>query len=72
MIDKARTLLNDDDRIKASKDVQQYLMAQVYCLTAMVNGVGYTFLQPRVQNYTVADALFGPGPNVWGNLWLTS
>lgn len=72
MIDKARTMINDDDRVKATKDAQKYLLDQVYALTAMVNGVGYTMLNQRVQNYALLDSLFGPGPNVWGNLWLTS
>jgi len=72
LIDKARTILNDDDRLKAYKDVQKYLLDNVYALAGMVNGVGYTLVQPRIHNWTVADSLFGPGPNVWGNLWITS
>jgi peptide/nickel transport system substrate-binding protein len=70
MIDKARTIVNDDDRLKAYKDVQKYLLDNVYCLCGMVNGVGYTMVQPRVRNFTIGDGLFGPGPNVWGQLWV--
>lgn len=72
MIDKARTILNEDDRLKAYKDVQRYILDNVYCLTGMVNGVGYTLAQPHVRNLTIGDGLFGPGPDVWGQLWLAS
>lgn len=71
MIDKARTLLNEEEQLKAYKEVQKYILDNVYCLCGMVNGLGYTLVQPRVRNFTLGDG-FGPGPNVWGKLWLAS
>jgi peptide/nickel transport system substrate-binding protein len=69
MIDKARGIVDDDDRLKAYKDVQRYLLDNVYSLCGMVNGVTYNMVQPRVRNLMFGDA-WGPGPNVWGKLWL--
>ncbi len=70
MIDKARTILNDDERLKAYKEVQKYILDNVYCLCGMVNGLGYSLVQPRVRNLTLGDGLLGPGPTIWSNLWL--
>jgi ABC-type transport system substrate-binding protein len=72
LIDKARVVLNEDERVKATKDVQRYILDNVLCLTGMVNGVTYAMVQPRVRNYLFGEGLFGPGPDTWGNLWLTS
>jgi peptide/nickel transport system substrate-binding protein len=71
MIDKARTIVNDDDRLAAYKDVQAYILANVYCLTGMVNGPNYLFVQPRVRNLTVGDD-WGAGANTWSKLWLAA
>ena len=71
MIDKARTVLNEDERAKAYKQIQQYILENVYCLTGMVNGVGTTFVQPRVRNYTIGDS-YGLGASYWAQLWLKS
>ncbi len=71
MIDKARTLLNEEEQLKAYKEVQKYILDNVYCLCGLVNGLGYTLVQPRVRNFTLGDG-FGPGPNVWGKLWLAA
>lgn len=49
--------------------MQQYILDNVYCLCGMVNGLGYSLVQPRVRNFTLGDA-FGPRPTVWGKLWL--
>jgi len=50
MIDKQRTLVNDDDRLKAVLDIQHYLAEKMYVAPA-VEGYRYTAVQPWVRNY---------------------
>jgi peptide/nickel transport system substrate-binding protein len=69
MIEKARTIVNDDDRLAAYKDIQRYLLAQNYSLTGNPNGIQYQMVQPRVRNFTVGDP-HGVGTSNWGQLWL--
>jgi ABC-type transport system substrate-binding protein len=71
MIDKARAVLNEEERVKAYKEVQRYILDNVLCLTGMVNGLTTWVIQPRVRNWTRGDD-FGLGANVFTNLWLTS
>jgi peptide/nickel transport system substrate-binding protein len=68
-IDKARATLNEDDRLKAYKDVQRYIAAKVYVLMGMNNGLAYTFVQPRVRNYQLGD-FSGIATGYWAKLWL--
>lgn len=51
MLDKARTIVNDDERLKAYKDVQKYLVDKAYELSAVPNGNVFNFVQPWVQGY---------------------
>jgi peptide/nickel transport system substrate-binding protein len=71
LIDKARTLINEEERVKAYKEAQKYLLDNVYSLTGMVNGITYNVVQPRVRNYTLGDA-FGLAANGWTQLWLAT
>jgi peptide/nickel transport system substrate-binding protein len=69
MIDKERTLLKEEDRLKAALDIQRYMAKKVYSL----NGGGPTafqFIQPRVQNYALATNMDG-GVGTYAKLWLT-
>jgi peptide/nickel transport system substrate-binding protein len=50
MVDKERSLTNDDDRLKAVKDIQAYLASKQYA-PATVGGYNWILVQPRVQNY---------------------
>jgi peptide/nickel transport system substrate-binding protein len=68
-IDKARTVLNEDDRIKAYKDVQRYIAAQNYVLMGMVNGLAYYFSAPRLHNFQFGDT-YSPGSNYWAKTWI--
>jgi peptide/nickel transport system substrate-binding protein len=68
-IDKARTILNEDERIKAYKDVQRYIAAQNYVLMGMVNSMAYYFVQPRVHNFLWGDT-YSPGSAYWAKMWL--
>jgi peptide/nickel transport system substrate-binding protein len=69
MIDKARTIVNDDDRLKAYKDIQLYLLAKNYSLTGNPNGIQYALVQPRVRNFLQGDP-HGVGTTNWSQLWL--
>jgi peptide/nickel transport system substrate-binding protein len=68
-IDKARTILNEDERIKAYKDVQRYIAAKSYVLMGMVNGLAYYFVQPRAHNFFQGDT-YSPGSAYWAKMWL--
>ncbi|MGH2589040.1 MAG: ABC transporter substrate-binding protein [Dehalococcoidia bacterium] len=70
MIDKGRAILDEEERLRAYKEVQKHLLDNVYSLAGMVNGVGYTLVQERVRNYTLGDT-WGPAANLWGKVWLT-
>jgi peptide/nickel transport system substrate-binding protein len=68
-IDKARSTLNEDDRVKAYKDVQRYIASKVYVLMGLENGLGYTFVSPRVRNLQLGDPS-GFGTGFWSKVWL--
>jgi peptide/nickel transport system substrate-binding protein len=70
-IDKARAVLNEDDRVKAYKDVQRYIASKVYCLMGMVNGLSFEMTAPRVHNFLEGDGTaYGIGSGFWSNVWL--
>jgi peptide/nickel transport system substrate-binding protein len=70
-IDKARTVLNDDDRLKAYKDVQRYIASKVYVMMGMVNGLGFEMTSPRLHNFLEGDgSVYGVGQGFWSNIWL--
>ena len=69
LIEKGRSTVNDDERLKVYKDAQKYLLDNVYSLAGMVNGLTFTMVQGRVRNYQLGDS-FGLGGNTWSNLWL--
>jgi peptide/nickel transport system substrate-binding protein len=50
MVDKQRTLVNDDDRLKAVKDIQKYLADKMYA-PSTIGTYNWVMVQPRVQNY---------------------
>jgi peptide/nickel transport system substrate-binding protein len=59
MIDKARTLTNENERLKAYLDIQQYLAANMISVTGMPNGLVTTFNHNWQQNYTVGESGIG-------------
>jgi ABC-type transport system substrate-binding protein len=69
LIDKARGIVNEEERLKAYKDVQKYILDNVYCLTGMVNGPTTLMTQPKLRNWTAGDT-FGIGTGPWTQLWL--
>jgi peptide/nickel transport system substrate-binding protein len=56
MIDKERTLVDEDERLKAVQDIERYLAAQMYNVPT-VGGYAYAAVQPRVQNYEYTNGL---------------
>ena len=68
MIAKARTLVDESERLKAYLEIQKYIAEQVYVLPI---GGGYQFrmTQPRVQNYQLGS-LTGEGVETYAKLWL--
>jgi len=59
MMDKARTIVNDDQRLKAYMDIQRYLMDKTYFIAAWPVEPRFRLVQPWVQNYTFwADYAF--------------
>ena len=51
MIDKARTLLDENERVKAYIDIQKYLADKVYTVAGFPTQSVYTMTSPRVANY---------------------
>ena len=50
MIDKSRTLVKEDERLAATKDIQKYMAEQMYVVSTC-GGRSVTFVQPEVHNY---------------------
>jgi peptide/nickel transport system substrate-binding protein len=67
MIDKERTLVNEDERLKAVLDIQRYIAKKVLILNS---GTGKTnlFTQPRVQNFGLATTM--DTGVTWSKVWL--
>jgi len=68
MIDKQRTLVNEDERVKAVQDIQRYLADKMY-VPSTVGSYRYEFIQPRVQNYNFSDSL-GKQTEMYAKIWL--
>jgi peptide/nickel transport system substrate-binding protein len=69
MIDHARTIVNEDARVKAYIDTQLYMARQMFSVAGNPNGLSYLLVAPRVQNYLNVSAHSG-GTSTWSNLWL--
>jgi peptide/nickel transport system substrate-binding protein len=70
MIDKARTIVDENARLKAYLDIQRYLADKTYVVPTGF-GYGYILVQPRVQNYNLASSwasLIETYSKVWINL----
>jgi ABC-type transport system substrate-binding protein len=68
MVDKERTIVNDDDRVKAVYEIQKYLAKQVYAPSSAGTFV-WTATQPRVQNYSYSNSL-GKATEMYAKIWL--
>ncbi len=70
MIDKERTLVNDDERLKAVQDIQKYLADQMY-VAANTDPYAYVATQARVQNYCYSGTL-GQSTECFAKIWLSA
>jgi peptide/nickel transport system substrate-binding protein len=70
MIDKQRTLVNEDERVKAVLDIQRYLAEKMY-VPSTVGSYRYEFTQPRVRNYNFSDSL-GKQTEMYAKIWLAT
>ncbi len=70
MIAKERTLLNDDERVKAVLDIQKYVAQQMYQVPT-VGTYQWTFLNGRVQHYqhSTTNAVM---TETYARLWLSA
>jgi peptide/nickel transport system substrate-binding protein len=68
MIDKQRTLVNEDERLKAILEIEKYIADKMYVVPT--NG-SYRFvgIQPRVQEYDWSDT-HGKHTETYAKLWL--
>ena len=69
MLTKERTIVNNDERMKAMLDLQRYIAGQMYTLAGLPHGYTYTLVAPNVRNYLSGDA-YGVGTGTWAQLWL--
>jgi peptide/nickel transport system substrate-binding protein len=69
MITKYRSILNEDDRVKAEIETQNYLAKQLYLVDGMTTPYTYQMHQPWVinQNYGLS---YGVATEVFARLWL--
>lgn len=68
MIDKERTTVNDDQRLKIVQDIERYIADKVYVVPTLGSN-GWVFLQPGVRNYQYSHA-HGAGTETWAKVWL--
>ncbi len=70
MIDKERTIVNEDERLKAVLDIQRYI-AKNALICNSGTGKSNEFVQPRVQNWALATTMDG-GVGTWAKVWLNA
>jgi peptide/nickel transport system substrate-binding protein len=70
MLDKARGIVNDDDRLKAYKDIQKYLAGKHYELSAVPAGNNTNLVQQWVQGYH-CNIIEDNGRMACSGAWLT-
>jgi peptide/nickel transport system substrate-binding protein len=69
MIQKGRSIINDDERLKYYIQIQQYMAAQLFSIAGNPNGLSYTMVNPRVRNYMIGDS-YGSMTSTVANVWL--
>ncbi|HTE85371.1 MAG TPA: ABC transporter substrate-binding protein, partial [Dehalococcoidia bacterium] len=68
MIDKARTIVDEDARLKAYLDIQKYVADKAYIIPVGW-GLGFWMVQPRVQNYQQGSTA-GVAVETYAKVWL--
>ena len=51
MLDKGRTIVNDDERLKAYLEMQTYLASKLYTINGFLVPNVYLTVQPRLQGF---------------------
>jgi len=68
MIDKERTLVDRNERLKAVQDIQKYIADKMYVVPS-VGSYEFELVAPRVQNFQYTQSL-GVMTESWSKLWL--
>lgn len=68
MIDKERTIVDQNERLKAVQDINKYIAGKLYVVST-VGTYRYALVQPRVQSYQFSDSL-GKQTETYAKLWL--
>jgi peptide/nickel transport system substrate-binding protein len=68
-IAKARTLVNDDDRVSAYQDIQRYIVSKVYAISGLHLPYLYTVAGGRTANYC-PDLSYGFGVETLAKMWI--
>jgi peptide/nickel transport system substrate-binding protein len=68
MVDKERTILNEDERLKTVLDISRYLGEKLYGVPT-VGTYNWAFASPRVQNYQWSST-HGRAFETYSKLWL--
>jgi ABC-type transport system substrate-binding protein len=71
MVTGYRSIVKEDERVKAVLAMQQYLAEQLYIVDGMPSSYTYLMLQPRVANFQYSPS-FAIFTEVYSKLWLTS
>jgi peptide/nickel transport system substrate-binding protein len=70
-IERARELVQEEERVKVYREVQAYLADKLYCLSGFPDWYTYTMLQPRVRNWTVPPiGSYGHGTETYAGVWI--
>jgi hypothetical protein len=69
MVDGERTLVNEEERLKAVRDIQKYLAQQMYA-PSTVGSYQWAFVQPRVQNHQYTSNTIGRATETFSKVWL--
>jgi peptide/nickel transport system substrate-binding protein len=68
MIESARSMLNESQRLKAYQDIQKYLINKSYYITGWPWSPAWTLIQPRVHNYSHATS-YASFTESYAKLW---
>jgi peptide/nickel transport system substrate-binding protein len=70
MIDKQRTIVDENERLKAVQDIEKYIADQAWVIPTQ-GSFRFAFVQPRVQNYSYTDSL-GRFTDNYAKVWVKS
>ncbi len=71
LIERARELVQEEERTKVYREVQLYLADKLYCISGFPDWYTYSMLRPRVRNWTVPPiGSYGHGTETYAGVWL--